>query len=110
MQVEKSYPPVCNDYKDIDLEVKTESATSTIQCAWLRIYGEEYGEYYYSCDAHAVIYYSEINRIRLNNKEVSPENYTSFIDEDKVAWKIITRQEYNNIPYPPGLQFALKKQ
>lgn len=101
----------CNDYKNIKLDVVLESATSypTINCFLFRIYSEDYVQDF-SCDAYALIESIEINRFR-NFYKVSPENYTSFIDEDKVIWNIVPPPLPMKNHFPEVLwQFNLKKQ
>ena len=101
----------CNDYQDINLKVVFQTVTSsqTIKCAWFRIYSEDYVQNY-SCDAHAQIYCSEVNDLREYHNGVGTEGYVSFIDEDKVIWRIIDCQLLDNIPNPPGWRFSLKRQ
>jgi hypothetical protein len=99
----------CNDYKNIYLDVVLESASPTIQCFSFHIYPEDSVQKD-RCDAYVQIETVEINKVR-DLYKVSPENYTSFIDENKVIWNIVPPPLPMKDHFPELLwQFNLKRQ
>jgi hypothetical protein len=93
------------DRKDIDLQVtlKTRAIFQGLRCSLLRTYSEQYD----TCDAHALIYYSCINKLGVNQKRVEPDSFELFKSPDGRSWKVESYKE-NFPPDAPGLIFRLK--
>ncbi|WP_375468082.1 hypothetical protein [uncultured Nostoc sp.] len=95
------------DYNNIDLDVTLKTGTIhnglKLKCFLLRTYSEQYD----ACDAHALIYFSEINGIRVNGKRIELTDYSTFQDSQGQVWKIDNYRE-NSPPEAPGLIFRLK--
>lgn len=92
------------DNEKIDLEVtlKTGKTLEGLRCCLLRTYSEQYD----TCDAHALIYYSEINKFRVSQRGVEPASYDHFKAPDGRLWKVESYKD-NYPPEAPGLIFRL---
>ena len=77
----------------------------SLRCFRFRIYSEQYD----SCDAHALVFFSEINLLmRDNGKRIEPAEYSTFHDTQSKVWQIDSFRE-NSPPDPPGLIFCLTR-
>ncbi|MCC5606789.1 hypothetical protein LC612_08315 [Nostoc sp. CHAB 5834] len=102
--------PDCDEYQNISLNVILDSETSyPIQCSRFYIYSKNFAERN-PYNALAQIDNLQINPLKRLH-QVYPNNYTTFIDEDRVTWEIVSRQEMSNetIPNAPGWLFYLKR-
>ena len=77
----------------------------SLRCFRFLIYSEQYD----SCDAHALVFFSEINLLmRDNGKRIEPAEYSTFHDTQSKVWQIDSFRE-NSPPDPPGLIFCLTR-
>ncbi|NEO27154.1 MAG: hypothetical protein F6K03_09730 [Kamptonema sp. SIO4C4] len=94
------------DHKDVDLQVtlKTGAIFQGLRCSLLRTYSEQYD----TCDAHALICYSCINKLGVNHmKKVESNSFELFKTPDGRLWKVESYKE-TFPPDAPGLIFRLK--
>jgi len=98
------------DFSNIDLGITIKSGillNQSLRCFRFRIYSEQYD----SCDAHALVFYSEINLLmRDNGERIDPAEYSTFHDTQSQVWQIdSSRSRRNSPPDPPGLIFCLTR-
>jgi len=84
--------------------------SQSLRCSGFRIYSEQYD----LCKAEALIYFSEINQIRVNGERIEPTEYSTFHDTQSQVWQIDSFQENDisspsRLSYPPGLIFRLTR-
>lgn len=95
------------DLSDIDLGLTINSGillNQSLRCCWFRIYSEQYD----SCNADALVYFSEINLMRVNGERIEPTEYSTFHDTQSKVWQIDSFRE-NSPPDPPALIFRLTR-
>jgi hypothetical protein len=95
------------DFSNIDLGITIKSGillNQSLRCFLFRIYSEQYD----SCDAHALVFFSEINLMRVNGKRIEPTEYSTFHDTQSQVWQIDSFRE-NSPPDPPALIFRLTR-
>ena len=97
------------DFSDIDLGITIKSGkllNQSLRCSRFRIYSEQDDV----CNAEALVYFYEINRMRVE-EEIDPTEYSTFHetqsqDPQSQVWQIDSFRE-NYIPEPPALIFHL---
>ena len=96
------------DFSNIDLGITIKSGillNQSLRCFRFRIYSEQYD----SCDAHALVFFSEINLLmRDNGKRIEPAEYSTFHDTQSKVWQIDSFRENSPLD-PPGLIFCLTR-
>lgn len=95
------------DFSDIDLGITTKSgilSNQSLRCCRFRVYSEQYD----SGNADALVYFSEINLMRVNGERIEPNEYLTFHDTQSQVWQIDSFRE-NSPPDPPGLIFCLTR-
>ena len=95
------------DFSDIPLGITINSGfllNQSLRCCRFRIYSEQYD----SCNAEALVYFSEINLMRVNGERIEPTEYSTFHDTQSQVWQIDSFRE-NYIPDHPGLIFRLTR-
>lgn len=92
------------DHQEIDLQVilKSGATHDGLKCYLLRTYSQKY----LNCDAHALIYFFDINGLIVDGNRIDPSNYDTFTDPHGQSWRIVD-YKVNPPPEPPGLIFGL---
>ena len=98
------------DFSNIDLGITIKSGillNQSLRCFRFLIYSEQYD----SCDAHALVFFSDINLLMGDNGErIDPAEYSTFHDTQSQVWQIdSSRSRRNSPPDPPGLTFRLTR-
>lgn len=98
------------DFSNIDLGITIQSGillNQSLRCFRFRIYSEQYD----SCDAHALVFFSEINLLmRDNGERIDPAEYSTFHDTQSQVWQIDSSRSWENyIPDPPAVIFCLTR-
>jgi hypothetical protein len=100
------------DFSDIDLGITIRSGillNQSLRCSRFRIYSEQDDV----CNAEPLVYFIEINRMRVEEK-IEPTEYSTFHDTQSQVWQIDSFRENfiqgeNFIQNPPGLIFCLTR-
>lgn len=95
------------DLSDIPLGITIKSGDfleQRLRCSRFRIYSQQDDV----CNAEALVYFSEINQIRVNGERIEPTEYSTFHDTQSQVWQIDSSLE-NYIPDPPGRIFRLTR-
>ncbi|MBE9163617.1 hypothetical protein QUA56_02085 [Microcoleus sp. N3A4] len=96
-----------SDLSNIELNITIRSGIllkQRLRCFLFRIYSEQYD----SCDAHALVFFSEINQMRVNGERIEHTEYLTFHDTQGQVWQIDSFRE-NSPPDPPALIFRLTR-
>ena len=94
------------DHPNIELRVlfNKKENPEKIKCFLLRAYSEEYD----ACDAHALVYFSDINGMKVEGEKVELADYSCFKDPLGQVWDIKDYRE-SSPPEAPSVIFRLKK-
>lgn len=102
------------DLSDIPLGITIKSGDfleQSLRCSRFRIYSQQDDV----CNAEALVYFSEINQIRVNGERIEPTEYSTFHDTQSQVWQIDSPPLKNYISDPsgrsdpPGLIFRLTR-
>lgn len=96
------------DLSDIPLRITIKSGdllSQSLRCSRFRIYSQQDDV----CNAEALVYFSEINQIRVNGERIDTTEYSTFHDTQSQVWQIDSPPLENYIPDPPGLIFRLTR-
>lgn len=95
------------DFSDLPLSITTNSGnllSQSLRCSRFRIYSQQDDV----GNAEALVYFFEINQIRVNGERIEPTEYSTFHDTQGQVWQIDSFRE-NSPPDPPALIFRLTR-